>query len=1066
MVNPAQGFERGRRVSIAAKPFQIATIDAAYRTLTRRRGTRRFLVADEVGLGKTIVASGVIKKLSDKKVAGGDGPLSVLYVCSNLAIAKQNIVRLLSFLPEAERKYAVATVDRPSLLSTRPRPEHKRVHIYMLTPDTAIATRKGQRRDGRLEERALALVLLHRIVAYPLNKLEAAFQRQAGDVNFAAWIAHYSGKDERGELGGSKFRSEFQMALRDVLGLNQGQHLPRRLYQMLDRREDQDLVAACRTALTIAALKSIGAGLVIFDEFQRFRDLMDDVEVDGDSDEDEIEAIRSRSSARVLESIRGLPNTDGPALLLLSATPYTPYRRHTKALGQDETDSAQSADFFDLISFLAASDKKATEAKAMFLELSEELRKGDFSSKRAQSIRMSLMGILLPLMSRTERPAHLNGKDAIVSATSVIDAELLISDMAQFREMQECFSPASRDWIVPLWQSVPLPMQTLGSRYLAWTNKVKMPARAALQRDRRDAFRLVAPWPHPRVRALMAKMSEKRLAMPWAAPSLPWWPLRGGWKAENDSKIDGKLLVFSRYKAVPTALSGLISYTTECNLLAPKQKRSRLSYEDASKRRLLQPNSERPALLELFHPCRLLAKLEPLSASLGNHSAMRREIERQLRHMLREMGVNVTPNLKGRRRKPWELMVALEKKAGLWESSRTAWETIAPVAEDADSVGRLGNLIQRWDEFADQANDFFEISAETEFQALVSLALESPGVVLLRALSRHWTGALEPHNMRLVLPVVWRGLRSYLDKSWFVAALGDRGGEKFPTAIRNAVIEGNLESVLDEHFWFLSTDGSGDWAVRLEEVEKSLRLRDANVTFHEGDEVMSDGAANSSPSFTIRCHVAVPLAEGRKNGSSSQVHLGEAYSVLGNSPLRPDEIRKAFNSPFWPNVLVTTSIGQEGLDLHPWCNSLAHWDLANSPVSLEQREGRITRFGSLSVRRAIANKLRSQIDPTAGSSPWHQLAVLADSQLSDDSGMSPWWVVEGGECSRYFLTVPGGEQQERFELLARERVLYRLVLGMPDQSDLIRLLDAQGKDPESLRNACIDLSAYSNQKRR
>jgi len=186
--------------------------------------------------------------------------------------------------------------------------------------------------------------------------------------------------------------------------------------------------------------------------------------------------------------------------------------------------------------------------------------------------------------------------------------------------------------------------------------------------------------------------------------------------------------------------------------------------------------------------------------------------------------------------------------------------------------------------------------------------------------------------------------------------------------------------------------------------------------------------------------------------------------MLAESPLRPDEIRKAFNSPFWPNVLVTTSIGQEGLDLHPWCNSIAHWDLASSPVALEQREGRITRFGSLSVRRAIAKKLRSQLDLLTGISPWHQLAVLANCQLSDESGMSPWWVVEDGDCKKFFLTVPGGEQQERFELLSRERALYRLVLGMPDQADLIRLLDAQGKDPESLRNACVDLSAYNNRK--
>jgi len=372
--------------------------------------------------------------------------------------------------------------------------------------------------------------------------------------------------------------------------------------------------------------------------------------------------------------------------------------------------------------------------------------------------------------------------------------------------------------------------------------------------------------------------------------------------------------------------------------------------------------------------------------------------------------------------------------------------------------------MEKWDEVADKSGEISEISRETDLPALVALALESPAVVLFRALSRHWPECNQAENLPQVLSVIWRGLRGYLDKSWFVSALGERDGGKYPGAIRNAVIEGNLESVLDEHFWFLSNDGVGDWGVRLEEVEKSLRLRDASVTFHEGS---GAGGANlnDASSFGIRCHVAVPLAEARKGRSSGDGPHAEADANADDGPLRPDEVRKAFNSPFWPNVLVTTSIGQEGLDLHPWCNALVHWDLANSPVALEQREGRITRFGSLSVRRAIALKLRSQLEPGQDSSPWIRLALLAEEKLKDESGLSPWWVVEGGDCKKFFLSVPGGEQQERYASLARERALYRLVLGMPDQADLIRLLDAQGKDPETLRGVCIDLSAYNNQDR-
>ena len=40
----------------ALKKFQQATVAHAYRELYREGGSGRFLVADEVGLGKTIVA--------------------------------------------------------------------------------------------------------------------------------------------------------------------------------------------------------------------------------------------------------------------------------------------------------------------------------------------------------------------------------------------------------------------------------------------------------------------------------------------------------------------------------------------------------------------------------------------------------------------------------------------------------------------------------------------------------------------------------------------------------------------------------------------------------------------------------------------------------------------------------------------------------------------------------------------------------------------------------------------------------------------------------------------------
>jgi hypothetical protein len=53
---------------------------------------------------------------------------------------------------------------------------------------------------------------------------------------------------------------------------------------------------------------------------------------------------------------------------------------------------------------------------------------------------------------------------------------------------------------------------------------------------------------------------------------------------------------------------------------------------------------------------------------------------------------------------------------------------------------------------------------------------------------------------------------------------------------------------------------------------------------------------------------------------------------------RVDTVRKAFNSPFWPLVLATTSIGQEGLDFHLYSHGVVHWNLPHNPVHVEQRE--------------------------------------------------------------------------------------------------------------------------------
>lgn len=60
----------------------------------------------------------------------------------------------------------------------------------------------------------------------------------------------------------------------------------------------------------------------------------------------------------------------------------------------------------------------------------------------------------------------------------------------------------------------------------------------------------------------------------------------------------------------------------------------------------------------------------------------------------------------------------------------------------------------------------------------------------------------------------------------------------------------------------------------------------------------------------------------------------------------PDIVLALFNSPFGPDVLVTTDRLSEGVDLHRCCRHLIHYELDPSPVRTLQRNGRVRRVGS------------------------------------------------------------------------------------------------------------------------
>ena len=68
------------------KPFQRRTVDHAFQRLfLAENSSSRFLVADEVGLGKTLVARGIIARAIDH-LWDDVKRIDIVYICSNGAL--------------------------------------------------------------------------------------------------------------------------------------------------------------------------------------------------------------------------------------------------------------------------------------------------------------------------------------------------------------------------------------------------------------------------------------------------------------------------------------------------------------------------------------------------------------------------------------------------------------------------------------------------------------------------------------------------------------------------------------------------------------------------------------------------------------------------------------------------------------------------------------------------------------------------------------------------------------------------------------------------------------------
>lgn len=1069
-------------VMAGLKSFQQRTARWAFeRMYDDQNPSLRFLVADEVGLGKTHVAKGVVALAIDLLHRQGDKRHDIVYVCSNAAIAQQNIRKL---VPAGIEPLSAERLTLLPLAQLTGRGEP--INLLAITPGTSL---RFGRKTGQVRERCLAYTFVaaawgeethtataRRLFGGDLQDINARvrdFEREHRDA-VAPQIADFERvlreiNKRRRANGKPKLKTLFRRLMRDMEGCR---HIPEDLGPAR-----AELVAELRRALAIVGVSALQPDLVILDEFQRFKDLLEPPKHD-----DFAATLAHRLFDHADHQTGRRTRT-----LLLSATPY---RMYTTA---DEQDGDHYKDFLATCRFLLRDTDAVEELRSDFARLRTSLLTPD-AARHAEELCDQIADRLRQVMARTERLASTPDRDGMLSEPP-LKVHVTGTDLVAYRRVADLADELAHHNPVEYWKSAPYLLNFME------VYKLKQSFEDASAEGRLgelpigdgpgllswpdiDAYRQIDPQ-NGRLRWLLSDLDAHRaFELLWIPPSLRYYRAPGSVYDSEEACRFTKRLVFSGWAVVPKALSCLVSYEHErrtapagLTYSSPYDKRpgQRLTFRTDVKGRGLADGPRRAAAMTTW----LLQWPSAVLAELGDPRRFRdRDLDYQA----------VLESVRS------ELDVLLrELPAGNERSTDPRWYWAAPLLLDAardrdgtddllrdeDAEAWAGDR-ERDDENEDESRDSESRPAAAQRNlrmhlaearallrdggrslgghppelatVLAELAVGGPAICLSRALSAVTGLPVEDDDVR------WNALwgadafRSYMNTAEVTALLerdhaadGGEHGDNDPywRHVLQHNVRGHLQALLDEHCHVLR-----DW-------RGPFDLSDA-----EGQqlaaEAITDAIADALRARSATFRVDIPTRDAAGHAELQPVRMRSRFAVaFGNQRLegggeqRIDTVSKAFNSPFWPFVLASTSVGQEGLDFHLWSHAVVHWNLPANPVDLEQREGRVHRFKGHAVRRNLAET----VTPIANGSGdlWQQLFETAAERTPDDD-LQPYWIHPAGDHKilRLVPILPFSREHARLPQLRKALATYRLAFGQPRQQELVELLGA-GRSPEELQ---------------
>lgn len=1065
------------------KDFQRDTVDYIFRRLyTDQDAVSRFLVADEVGLGKTLVARGLIAKvlnyLWDKQPH-----INVVYICSNQDIARQNIDRL-NLTQTRKFQFASRATLLPVVLQEL---RGNKLNFVSLTPGTSFDLHS---QGGQKSERAVLYALLRQHWDVPEGTLRNVLR---GNVRQENWQACLKQLAQDAATLDSDLREAFYNALdatpdiRERYGQMAAQIGGRRKHLTQEMRQDRNqFVGDLRHLLARSSLAALEPNLVILDEFQRFKHLLND-------DAGDI--------ALLAQELFGFQNVK---VLLLSATPYKMYTV------QGEEGENHYEDFYRTVKFLLNGQTAAlARLEAAIIRYRNALFHLDTGGHAELGAAKAIIeNVLSQVMTRTERLAASVDRNGMLAESCVAQDLVHPTDMVSFVYLDKIAETLEAGDQIEYWKSAAYPLNLMDDYVLKHKFKAALTTNETLPALLKDAQPYFLNWEtiqdyktidpgNARLRALLQDSIETgNWQLLWMPPALPYYQLAGPFRQVAPRGCT-KTLVFSSWKLVPKTLAILLSYEAERRMLAASEREFAYSELTEKRRPLLNFTLSRERLTGmtlfcLLYPCLTLARqIDPLSVAksltddtLPSGEAVFNAARKKVEQLLTQATRTVPTKRRGRRDERWYwVALALLDRHFEWSNIQTWLST----ADDSLAWDRMLDRTTYDNGTSDEAGEakrFADhvVAFRTAFESLdreplgrqpddlvdmlTYIALSSPAVVALRALLRivqpkdtpMWSSFLAAGAR---MGVAFRALFNQPDATALLQQW--HAQQPYWYKVLRYGYDGNLQAVLDEylHILYESLGLVGhdptECVVKLSQtVHQALTIRAPTLRFDEI--VLPKHHLPTMEPHGVRCRYAL--------------RFGDEKSVDGQQT-RGVDVRVAFNSPFHPFVLATTSVGQEGLDFHQYCHRVVHWNLPSNPVDLEQREGRIHRYKGHVIRRNLASHYGLSGIHTNGElvDPWQQLFDQAVEDRPDDTNdLVPFWIYDAAgevpavpafKIERVVPVLPLSREIGRLEQLKRSLVIYRSVIGQPRQQELLEFLTAQLSEDELqifVQNIAIDLS--------